>query len=66
MTSGKMKLELISVRILCAFQTPFKPFCCCCCCCFVGILKVQEETSERSEKVPGRYMDGTFKVCRVT
>ena len=62
MTSGKMKLELISVRILCAFQTPFKP----CCCCFVGIIKVQEETSGRSEKVPGRYMDGTFKVCRVT
>ena len=54
-----MKLELISVRIFCEFQTPFKPF-------FVGILKVQEETSERTEKVPGRYMDGTLKVCRVT
>ena len=54
-----MKLEMINVRILCAFQTSFKPF-------FVGILKVLEETSERLEKVPGQYMDGTLKVCRVT
>ena len=37
----------------------FKPF-------FVGILNVQELTSERSEKVPGGYMDRTLKVCRVT
>ena len=36
----------------------FKPF-------FVGIPNVQELTSERSEKVPGWYMDGTFKVSRV-
>ena len=37
----------------------FKPF-------FVGIINVQELTSERSEKVPGRYMDGTLKVSRLT
>ena len=54
-----MKLEMISVRIICAFQTHFKLF-------WGGILKVQEESSERSEKVPGRYMDGTLKVSRVT
>ena len=37
----------------------FQPF-------FVGIPNVQELTSERSEKGPGRYMDGTLKVSRVT
>ena len=37
----------------------FKFFC-------VGIPNVQELTSERSEKIPGRYMDGTLKVSRVT
>ena len=37
----------------------FKPF-------FVGIPSVQELTSERSEKGPGRYRDGTLKVSRVT
>ena len=26
-----------------------------------GIRKVQEQTSERSKKVPGRYMYGTLK-----
>ena len=33
---------------------------------FVGIPNVQELTLERSEKLPGRYMDGTLKVSRVT
>ena len=47
-----MKLEK-SVRILCAFEA-----------LFVGIPNVQEPIS--SEKVPGRYMDGTLKVSRVT
>ena len=32
----------------------------------MGIPNLQELTSERSEKVPGRYMDGTLKVSRVT
>ena len=52
-----MKLEN-SVRILCAFQTT-KPF-------FADIPNVQELTLERSEKLPGRDMDGTLKVSRVT
>ena len=33
---------------------------------FVGVPKVQEETSERSEKIPGRYINGILKVSRVT
>ena len=45
------------IRRVCEFFVPskhrFKPF-------FVGIPKVQELTFERSEKVPGRYMDGAF------
>ena len=53
---------------MCEFFVPskhrFKPF------LFVfvvvGIPNVQELMSERSEKVPGRYMDGTLKVYRVT
>ena len=32
----------------------------------MGIPNVQELTSERSEKGPGRYMDGALKVSRVT
>ena len=32
---------------------------------FVGIRKVQERISERIEKVPGRYVDGTMKASRV-
>ena len=32
---------------------------------FVGIRKVQERVSERIEKVPGRYVDGTVKASRV-
>ena len=51
------------IRRVCKFFVPskqrFKPF-------FVGIPNVQELTSERSEKGPGRYMDGTLKVSRVT
>ena len=53
-----MKLEK-SVRILLPSKQRFKPF-------FVGIPNVQELTLERSEKLPGRYMDGTLKVSRVT
>ena len=34
--------------------------------CSTGVRKVQEETSERSEKVPGRYINGILKVSRVT
>ena len=32
---------------------------------FVGIRKVQERVSERIEKVPGRYVDGTVKASLV-
>ena len=32
---------------------------------FVGIREVQERVSERIEKVPGRYVDGTVKASRV-
>ena len=32
---------------------------------FVGIREVQERVSERIEKVPGRYVDGTLKTSRV-
>ena len=32
---------------------------------FVGIREVQERVSERIEKVPGRYVDGTLNICRV-
>ena len=32
---------------------------------FVGIREVQERVSERIEKAPGRYVDGTVKASRV-
>ena len=32
---------------------------------FLGIREVQERVSERIEKVPGRYMDGTLKASLV-
>ena len=32
---------------------------------FVGIREVQEKVSERIEKAPGRYVDGTVKASRV-
>ena len=32
---------------------------------FVGIREVQENVTERIEKVPGRYVDGTVKISRV-
>ena len=32
---------------------------------FAGIREVQERVSERIEKVPGRYVDGTLKASRV-
>ena len=32
---------------------------------FVGIREVQERVSDRIEKVPGRYVDGTVKASRV-
>ena len=32
----------------------------------MGIREVQERVSERTEKVPGRYMDGTLKASRVS
>ena len=32
---------------------------------FVGIREVQEMVSERIEKVPGCYVDGTLKASRV-
>ena len=55
------------IRKECEFFVPskhrFKPFVVV---VVVGISNVQELTSERSEKVPGRYMDGTLKVSRVT
>ena len=53
-----MKLEK-SREFFVPSKQRFKPF-------FVGIPNVQELTSERSEKLPGRYMDGTLKVSRVT
>ena len=31
----------------------------------MGIREVQERVSERVEKVPGRYVDGTLKTSRV-
>ena len=31
----------------------------------MGIREVQERVSERIEKVPGRYVDGTVKASRV-
>ena len=31
----------------------------------MGIREVQERVSERIEKVPGRYVDGTLKAFRV-
>ena len=31
----------------------------------MGIRKVQERVSERIEKVPGRYVDGTLNISRV-
>ncbi len=31
----------------------------------MGIREVQERVSERIEKVPGRYVDGTLKSSRV-
>ena len=31
----------------------------------MGIREVQERVSERIEKVPGRYVDGTLKTSRV-
>ena len=31
----------------------------------MGIREVQERVSERIEKVPGRYVDGTLKASRV-
>ena len=31
----------------------------------MGIREVQERVSERTEKVPGRYLDGTLKASRV-
>ena len=31
----------------------------------VGIREVQERVSERIEKVPGRYVDGTLNISRV-
>ena len=31
----------------------------------VGIREVQESVSERIEKVPGRYADGTLNISRV-
>ena len=31
----------------------------------MGIREVQERVSERTEKVPGRYVDGTLKASRV-
>ena len=30
----------------------------------MGIREVQERVSERTEKVPGRYVDGTLKASR--
>ena len=53
-----MKLEK-SDEFFVPSKQRFKPF-------FVGIPNVQELTLERSEKLPGRYMDGTLKVSRVT
>ena len=32
---------------------------------FLGIREVQERVSQRIEKVPGWYVDGTVKVSRV-
>ena len=32
----------------------------------MGIREVQERVSERTEKVPGRYVDGTLKASRVS
>ena len=32
---------------------------------FVGIREVQERVSERIEKVPGWYVDGTLKASRM-
>ena len=31
----------------------------------MGIREVQERVSERIEKVPGRYVDGTLNISRV-
>ena len=31
----------------------------------MGIRKVQERVSERIERVPGRYVDGTMNISRV-
>ena len=31
----------------------------------MGSREVQERVSERTEKVPGRYVDGTLKASRV-
>ena len=39
-------------------NTFLKPF-------FVGIRERQERVSERIEKVPGRYVDGTLKTSRL-
>ena len=53
-----MKLEK-SANSLCLPNTVLSIFLC-------GYPNVQELTSERSEKIPGRYMDGTLKFSRVT
>ena len=40
-----------------------RPFVCVCVC--VCVREVQERVTERIEKVPGRYVDGTLNISRV-
>ena len=62
-TLGEKKLVRIEFAIWFNCRTPFKAF-------FssfflVGIREVQEKVSERREKVPGRYVNGTLNISRV-
>ena len=59
----KNEIKKECANSLCLPNTVLRPFCLF---VVVGIPNVQELTSERSEKGPGRYMDGTLKVSRVT
>ena len=52
-------MTTLGEKKLCTYRTPFLgPL-------FVGIREVQERVSERIEKVPRRYVDGTLKASRV-
>ena len=62
-TLGEKKLVRKEFANSFTCRTPFKAICFVC--VWGGIREVQESVSERIEKVPGRYMDGTLNISRV-